>query len=53
MLITIKRQACEDGLILPPEQSVVLIILISIHYMMGKVKQLNEMRDVVVCCMVA
>jgi len=53
VLITFKRQACEDGLILPSEQSVVLILLIFIHYMMGKVKQLNELRDVVACCMVA
>jgi hypothetical protein len=48
-LITFKKQACENGLILPPEQNVVLIILI----LMGKVKQLNELRDVVACCMVA
>jgi len=51
MVITFKKQACEDGLILPPEHSVVLIILI--HYMMGKVNQVNEFSDVVACCMVA
>jgi hypothetical protein len=40
MLTAFKKQACEDGLILPPEHSVVLIILILIHYMMGKLNQL-------------
>jgi hypothetical protein len=47
VLITFKKQACEDGMILPPEHSVVLIIIILIHNMMGKVNQLNEFSDVV------
>jgi hypothetical protein len=51
MVITFKKQTCEERLILPPEHNVVLIILI--HYMMGKVNQLNEFSDVVACCIVA
>ena len=50
MLITFKKQSYEDGLILPPEHSVVLIILILIHCMMGKVNELNGFRNAVACC---
>jgi hypothetical protein len=53
VLITFKKQANEFELILPPERSVVLIIVILIHYMMGKVNQLNEFSGVVASCMVA
>ena len=53
MLITYKKQACEDGMILLPEHSVVLIIIILIHNMLGKVNQLNEFGDLVAGCMVA
>jgi hypothetical protein len=53
VLITFKEQACEDGMILPPEHSVVLIIIILIDNMLGKVNQLNEFSDVVASCEVA
>jgi hypothetical protein len=52
VMITFKKQACEDGMILPPEHSVVLMIILLCNRM-RKVNQLNEFSDVVAGCMVA